>query len=78
MERISSEGKAAGSDLSEDRPYVACSGKQFLQSKTPVVTVVGKAFFDLGHAPKDQSNRRKKLPEYAVWEIHPVMKLNIQ
>jgi hypothetical protein len=43
--------------------------------ETPVITVVGKAFWDIGHAPKDQSNRRKRLPEYAVWEIHPVMKL---
>jgi hypothetical protein len=23
--------------------------------------------------PKDQSNRSQRLPEYAVWEIHPVM-----
>jgi hypothetical protein len=40
-----------------------------------VITVVGKAFFDIGHAPKDQSNRRKYLPGYAAWEIHPVMTL---
>jgi hypothetical protein len=37
--------------------------------------VIGKAFWDIGHAPKDQSNRRKYMPGYAVWEIHPVMKL---
>jgi hypothetical protein len=43
----------------------------------PIVTVVGKAFFDIGHAPKDQSNRRKYLPGYAAWEIHPVMKINV-
>jgi hypothetical protein len=29
-------------------------------------------------APKDQSNRRKRLPQYAVWKIHPVMKLDAQ
>jgi len=46
--------------------------------QTPVVTVIGKAFWDIGHAPKDGSNRRKRLPEYAVWEIHPVMKLPLQ
>jgi hypothetical protein len=40
------------------------------------MTVIGKAHFDVGHAPKDQSNRRKYLPDYAAWEIHPVMKLN--
>jgi hypothetical protein len=28
-------------------------------------------------APKDQSNRRKRLPRYAVWEIHPVMALRV-
>ena len=32
--------------------------------------------WDVGHAPKDQSNRRKYMPDYAVWEIHPVMKTN--
>jgi hypothetical protein len=30
-----------------------------------------------GFTPKDQSNRRKRLPQYAVWEIHPVMALDI-
>jgi len=41
----------------------------------PIITVTGKAYWDVGHAPKDQSNRRKNLPGYAAWEIHPVMKL---
>jgi hypothetical protein len=31
-----------------------------------------------GRAPKDQSNRRKRLPDYAVWEIYPTMKLKVQ
>jgi hypothetical protein len=43
--------------------------------QAPVVTVIGKAFWDIGHAPKDQSNRRKNLPGDAAWEIHPVMRL---
>jgi hypothetical protein len=43
----------------------------------PIITVVGKAFWDVGHAPKDQSNHRKRLQQYAVWEIHPVMALQI-
>jgi Endonuclease/Exonuclease/phosphatase family. len=30
------------------------------------LTVIGKAFFDLGHAPKDQSARRNHLPGYAA------------
>jgi hypothetical protein len=45
---------------------------------TPVITVIGKAFFDIGHAPADHSNRRTDLQGYAAWEIHPVMKLDIQ
>jgi hypothetical protein len=44
-------------------------------NETPIVTVIGKAFWDMGHAPKDGSNKQKRLPEYAVWEIHPVMEL---
>jgi hypothetical protein len=43
-----------------------------------VITVTGKAFYDIAHAPKDQSNRRSHLPGYTAWEIHPVMKLEIQ
>ncbi len=42
------------------------------------VTVTGKAYWDVGHAPKDQSNRRSHLPGYTAWEIHPVMKLEVQ
>jgi hypothetical protein len=36
-----------------------------------------KAFWDVGHAPKDQSNRRSHQPGYAAWEIHPVIKLEV-
>jgi hypothetical protein len=28
------------------------------------ITVIGKAFWDIGHAPKDQSNRRKHSGSY--------------
>ena len=37
-----------------------------------VITVTGKAFYDVGHAPADHSNRRSTPKGYAVWEIHPV------
>jgi hypothetical protein len=40
-----------------------------------VITVTGKAFYDIGHAPADHSNRRTSPKDYAVWEIHPVMKI---
>jgi hypothetical protein len=46
--------------------------------KTLIIIVVGKAFFDVGHAPADQSNRRTDLDGYAAWEIHPVMKLDVK
>jgi hypothetical protein len=42
-----------------------------------VITVTGKAFYDIGHAPADHSNRRSTPKGYAVWEIHPVMKLEV-
>jgi hypothetical protein len=44
----------------------------------PIITVIGKAFWDIGHASKDQSNQRKRLPDYAVWELHPAMQLTVQ
>ena len=51
------------------------STRKLTLNEAPIVTVVGKAFWDIGHAPKDQPNRRKNLPGYAVWEIHPAMKI---
>jgi len=42
-----------------------------------VITVTGKAFYDIGHAPADHSNRRNTPKGYAVWEIHPVMKMEV-
>ena len=42
-----------------------------------VITVTGKAFYDIGHAPADHSNRRRTPKNYAVWEIHPVMKMEV-
>jgi hypothetical protein len=57
-------------------PFHTSSARKLKVDQLPVITVVGKAYFDVGHAPKDQSNRRKYQPGYAAWEIHPVMKLN--
>jgi hypothetical protein len=39
--------------------------------------VAGKAFYDIAHAPADHSNRRHSPKDYAVWEIHPVMKMEV-
>jgi hypothetical protein len=58
-------------------PFHTSSAKKLTLNQTPVITVTGKAFFDVGHSLKDQrSNRRSHLPDYAAWEIHPVMKLD--
>jgi hypothetical protein len=56
-------------------PFHTSSAKKLDVTDSPIITVVGKAFFDTGHAPKDQSNRRKYRPDYAAWEIHPVKKI---
>ena len=53
------------------------SAKKLNVSDPPIITVTGRAFFDIGHALKDQSNRRSHLPGYAAWEIHPVMTLHV-
>jgi hypothetical protein len=58
-------------------PFHTSSAKTLKLDQAPVITVTGKAFFDVGHAPKDQSNRRKRLPSYAALEIHPVMKIEL-
>src|SRR6266550_482319 len=42
-----------------------------------VITVTGKAFYDIAHAPANHSNRRRTPKDYAVWEIHPVMKMEV-
>jgi hypothetical protein len=44
----------------------------------PTITLTSKAFFDVSHSLKDQRlNRRSRLPGYAAWEIHPVMKIEL-
>jgi hypothetical protein len=60
-------------------PFHTSSARKLNVTNPPTITVVGKAFFDIGHSLKDQSqNRRRNLPDYAAWEIHPVMKLTVQ
>jgi hypothetical protein len=41
------------------------------------IPITGTAFYDFAHAPADQSNRRGTPQDYAVWEIHPVMKMDV-
>lgn len=48
----------------------------FYLLRRPVVTVIGKAFYDIDHSGKNpQRNRRNYDSSLAVWEIHPFMKL---
>ncbi len=42
----------------------------------PIITVIGKAFYDIDHSGKNtQTNRRNYDGSLAVWEIHPVMNM---
>jgi hypothetical protein len=51
---------------------------KFALVQHPIVTVIGKAFYDIDHSGKDtRNNRRTYDPSLAVWEIHPVMRLAI-
>jgi len=59
-------------------PFRVRSGRKLKFRQPLIITIVGKAFFDVGHAPADHSNRRTDLEGYAAWEIHPVMKLTVQ
>jgi hypothetical protein len=56
-----------------------CSVDEQERDTEPAVLVAAqRRFSSAKHAAKDQSNRRKYMPDYAVWEIHPVMKLDVQ
>jgi hypothetical protein len=59
-------------------PFTVKTARTLKIREQHVITVRGKAFYDIGHAPADHSNRRTKSEGYAVWEIHPVMKLTVQ
>jgi hypothetical protein len=59
-------------------PFQIRTAQTLKMNNAPVITVIGKAFFDISDIPKDRSNRRTDLPGYAAWEIHPVMRLSVQ
>jgi hypothetical protein len=59
-------------------PFRVRSGRKLRIIQPLIITVIGKAFFDIGHAPADHENRRTDLPGYAAYEIHPVMKLDVR
>lgn len=62
----------------ENFPFHFESGKTLKLLENPTVIIVtGKAFFDIDHAPKDGSNLRTGTRDYSVWEIHPVMDIEV-
>jgi hypothetical protein len=50
-------------------PFQTQSTKKLNVANPPIIPVMGKAFWDINHAPKDQSNRRKYMLGYAVWSF---------
>ena len=58
-------------------PFSVKTARRLKIREQPVITVTGKAFYDIAHAPADHSNRRRTPKDYAVWEIHPVMKMEV-
>jgi hypothetical protein len=58
-------------------PFHSSSSRKLNVTVAPIITVTGKAYFGVGHAPKDQSNRRSHLPGYTAWETHPVMQIEV-
>jgi hypothetical protein len=39
-------------------PFRVRSGRKLNITQSPIITVIGEAFFDIGHTPADHSNRR--------------------
>jgi hypothetical protein len=58
-------------------PFSLKTSQKLKIGEPHVIAVTGKAFYDVAHAPADHSNRRSKPEGYAVWEIHPVMALQV-
>src|SRR5881275_3783745 len=58
-------------------PFTVKTAHTLKISEPHLITVTGKAFYDFAHAPADHSNRRRSPKDYAVWEIHPVMKVEV-
>ncbi len=58
-------------------PFSFKESQRLEMRETHIITVTGKAFFDVQHVSADNSNQRTKSKKYAVWEIHPVMALHV-
>src|SRR6266567_3601446 len=70
--------------VNHDFPIPTTGGKKFTLDRKPVITVVGKAFYDAIHGQGDTSKNRRRVPDGAaettkqvtIWEVHPVMRLD--
>ena len=58
-------------------PFTFKESQKLEMREQHIITVTGKAFFDVQHVSADNSNQRTKSKKYAVWEIHPVMALHV-
>jgi hypothetical protein len=58
-------------------PFTTKTGHRLRLEQRPVVRVVGRPFYDVVHGKKCTPNRRKGNPRITVWEIHPVMRLEV-
>ena len=63
--------------ITQSFPFSFKDSQKLEMREAHVITVTGKAFFDVQHVSADNSNRRAKQKKYAVWEIHPVMALHV-
>jgi hypothetical protein len=62
---------------SQDFPFTTKTGKKLELTENPVIRVVGRAFFDAVHQKVSTPNRRRDKPNVTVWEIHPVMRMEV-
>jgi hypothetical protein len=62
---------------SQKFPFTTKTGKKLKLTKNPVIRVTGKAFWDAVHQKKATPNRRRGRRAVTVWEIHPVMRLEV-
>jgi hypothetical protein len=59
-------------------PFETRRGNDLRPTHSYIVRAVGKAFYDVDHAGKNtENNRRPYDRSLAVWEIHPVMNLEV-
>jgi hypothetical protein len=70
-------GQAVFSWTTQSFPFSLKTSKRLKLRGVQVITVTGKAFYDVAHARADHSNRRANPKDYAVWEIHPLIALRV-